>query len=491
MPEAAGSPYIKPEPKSPSPMTAPAFGRAPKRQKLPHQDPQEVSYDRPRYDGPRYAEPRLDDSRYDQGTNGSNNDHERYAPRTYRDERAAATVYERPDYSYYSRIVDEPVIVREVPRRDQELHDDRHRATSSQYGGHPQQSPTPYPVQYAPREPQPARPVLHAAVEGPSRAGYPVAVHTAHREVYEAPRINLRPGIDRDHSRSPGMRARTPAMGPPTRIQEPSRIIVDEFGREYIEPPRPPTTAIRPSAAPPSRPSEREIIYQRAPPPVRAASRLPDTFEEGGIIYRRASPAYAAPRRVVTPAGLRGPRPPRLPTQRVRAADRRRPSPPRITSRCGRGRSGGSWTSAPASTCSERPARGLRSRSATKWQRPRAYGGERLGSVRPEMPVREYGAQAVSVRHPDVRREYAAAAGSAFSEVARREMVAQPLGTEYGVRSDADMAHRAYNVRPVEPPSSIYGRPLPLGDDVTYVDRPRGGEPDLVYSNPPHRDVYR
>ena len=89
-------------------------------------------------------------------------------------------------------------------------------------------------------------------------------------------------------------------MGPPR--PPPTRIIVDEFGREYIEPPRPP---MRQSAAPAIRQGEPEVVYDRAPP--RAVSRLgrPEGYAEEGVVYAGSPATYGMARRVSDPARIR------------------------------------------------------------------------------------------------------------------------------------------------------------------------------------------
>ncbi|KAK4112183.1 hypothetical protein N656DRAFT_768835 [Canariomyces notabilis] len=255
---AAASPYIKPEPRSPSPLTS-QFARPNKRQRRSEQQPLEVADDEPRYDQRAPAE----------GTY-----QERYQPVVVRQERVVG--YERGD-EYHLRRGEDPALV--APPRYETVYYDDYRAP-----------PEPTGTQYIPEVRAVRAAPGHA--EGPYDDGV-----TYYRDVRAASRMSVRPAlVYPDRSQSPVMYERPAgAMPPPKR-----RVVVDAFGREYLEPVRA-TTVVREEAisdlrGPVSVPEHR---YERILPP-RAVSRRPDYRDDDGLLYRPASPAYVAPRRVVT-----------------------------------------------------------------------------------------------------------------------------------------------------------------------------------------------
>ena len=130
-------------------------------------------------------------------------------------------------------------------------------------------------VPCTPSEVRPVRAASHAIVD---------------RRVHEEPRYyrepvaraSVRPDADRERSRSPVYRARSPLpMGPP---RQPIRIVIDEYGRKYYDPG--PAPSMRQSVAPPTRYRDAEVVYERAP--IRTVSgRVPaEAYEEDGVIYR-------------------------------------------------------------------------------------------------------------------------------------------------------------------------------------------------------------
>ncbi|AEO66994.1 uncharacterized protein THITE_2115645 [Thermothielavioides terrestris NRRL 8126] len=256
---AAASPYIKPEPRSPSPLT-PQYARPSKRQRHSQQQPLEVQDDEPRFEQRMPVEEGYQ---------------ERYHPRVVRQERVVG--YERVD-PYGSRH-EEPILVTS-PRYERVYYDDHRAPPSSHY------PPGPEPAQYVPREVRTVRPAARL-VEAPYEedAAY-------YRDGHAASRMSVRPAAYPDRSQSPAGYERPPAAMPPPRAP-PRRVIIDSFGREYLEPARTATVVREEVTAEPRGP------YERALPP-RALSRRPETFDDDAILYRPASPAYAVPRRVVT-----------------------------------------------------------------------------------------------------------------------------------------------------------------------------------------------
>lgn len=290
------SPFIKPEPRSPSPLTAPQFPRPNKRLRQ-GQAP-----------GPEHGS---DESRAEEIVESAHSSS--YPPRFYRDDRAA--VYSSP-LGQHVRQDPRPNVLTESPRYEREYHEDVRPVETIRYVR--RVSPGAHAYPYPPSEVRTIRSVSRATVERP----YP------YYDSRDPPRTVVRPATDRDRSRSPiRIEERPPVtMGPPQRPA--SRVVVDEFGREYIDPsPRPEpiiirrsvaprpmyadreeyydpgrttTRVIRRSVAPASVHGEPELIYERAPP--RATSVMPGSgrFDEEVVYHRPASPAgYATTRRVI------------------------------------------------------------------------------------------------------------------------------------------------------------------------------------------------
>lgn len=241
-PGAEDVPYIKSEPQSPVPVTAPQFARPQKRQK--RQSDHEIMQSAP----------------------------ERQPSRQYGGEYAPTTASAYSGPGYYT------------PRPEGRI------VSSSTYGFAPEYtsghrvsaSAQPYPAQYAPNDPYSA-----PAAPGPPPPGsiYEKEPSRVYRDAYEASRMSARPEPNRARSRSP--------MGPPAGPA--MRIVVDASGRRYYEPPPPPVT-YRQSVPPLTRTDEPEIIYEKS---VRAESRRPE-YAENGVLYRTEPSPYVGGRRIVT-----------------------------------------------------------------------------------------------------------------------------------------------------------------------------------------------
>ncbi|KAJ2896037.1 hypothetical protein MKZ38_005922 [Zalerion maritima] len=401
------SPYIKPEPRSPSPVSAPAYSRPNKRQRqsggsrqIPVQD---LTFDEPRYEQVQPAQS------------------ERFPSRQYRDGRYTVA-YEDP------RRPTAPIV--QSPRFERGLFEERRASTQVRQP----RSPGSTFVQYA--EPPPQRTA--------SQAG-----QAYYREVpHDEPRINARSEVVRERSLSPG-------MGPPRS----TRIIVDQYGREYYEPARP--AAIRQSVAPTSRHSDPEVIYERALP--REASRRPDAFDDGGVVYaRRASPTYAVPRRVIT-------QPEYAPQAEYRSYRQReysaRPAgaPEEFVMR------------APVERRFEETPREFVTRATSvrpaaepvRYEMARDYG--RVQSVRPDMQLREH----LPGGPPD----------------GRRSVIQQPVAREYTSHSAEQQVIRQEYIRPAE--ERYYERPGRSGEEIAFIERPRGATQEIVYADDARREVYR
>ncbi|KIL92781.1 hypothetical protein FAVG1_03961 [Fusarium avenaceum] len=408
-PEAESTPYIKAEPRSPSPMNAPSYIRPNKRQRYTQQQPDDPGYEEVRY------EPHLG--------------HYPPEPLQHRQERDSRLPisYERVGFSS-QRAASTTVPGSTIYRRE--------------YADEPYASNRPYAIEQSPLIPaHPQRQSVGGTGssqvrpnDGYQRPSWPYSgAHEASPATF----------------RSEGDVFMTPHRPAPT------RIIVDAFGREYIEPPRP--TIIRQSAAPPARSGEPEIVYERAPP--RKPQGM-ETYEEGGAVYRRRSPSYM-PRRVVTQ--------PEYISQDYR--DQR--THEHSTRALGPSGEFIEVMAPPERRRMEDGAReyitrptSVRPMEPIRYEVARDYG--QVQSVRPEPPVRQY---ATSV-HPENRRE-----------------AAQPYGREYGaLTAEQGGVRQEYSTRPVE---RYYNQPMRGGEEIAFIERPRGATQEIVYADDARREVYR
>ncbi|KAK1594412.1 uncharacterized protein LY79DRAFT_668687 [Colletotrichum navitas] len=414
--QAPDEPYIKPEPRSPSPMSAPSFVRPQKRLR------------RQADEDPHYALP------------------DRQFSRSYRDE-GAAPAYEpqeyrlRPvsqavtsgDYGYGREYVEEPRVPNgaEYVRRVQ--------------------SPGVYAVHSAPNEIYATSPAASVDRYGREPARY-------YRDGYEVMRMSARPMADRARSRSPVMRDRaSPLMGPPK--APPARVVVDPAtGRQYYEP----VSVVRQSVAqPPLRPGEPEMIYERAP--IRAESRRPGPDpRDDDVLYQRTSPIYAAPRRVVTQPEYAISDAHRVYRHREYSARSMVPSGEEyIPARGG----------LEQRRIIEEPPREYMMRATTarpaetvRYELPREYG--RVQSVRPEqLPIQDYASVPM---HPEARLEVIQPGPRSYSV---RPSEPQVIRREYSVRP---MEQQQYYGQPLparpEPEVSYIERPRVAAQEVYYAD---------------------
>jgi hypothetical protein len=426
------SPYIKPEPRSPSPFAVAPLPRPQKRQRQSGQYAAELNYDEPRFEPGEEVQERVT---------------ERFK------EVRAPQGYER----YEDRYEAERPRLNPGHRRVEREDDDYRRVSTGQYVRQPQSTAV-YTVPYQPSEIRPVRPASHANVDR--------RVQEEPRYYREpVPRASVRPDADRERSRSPIMRERrSPVlMAPPRKAM---RIVVDEYGNEYIDPT--PVPPMRQSMAPPIRYRESDVVYERAPMRAVSARAPVEAYEDDGVIYRRPSPPI--PRRVITQPEYAVPAPPEYRSYRqreysvrpsamappgeefvqIRAPERRHVSHYEEPHR--------EYTRAP----SVRP-------EPMRYEIPREYVG-RLQSVRPEAPPREY---ATSV-HPEARREMVPQPQREYSArpaeaIPRREHLTAPEGERY--------YEEVQGRRPVE---------------VAFIERPRARESSvMVYADDVRREVYR
>ncbi|KFY36645.1 hypothetical protein V494_05009 [Pseudogymnoascus sp. VKM F-4513 (FW-928)] len=251
------SPYIKPEPRSPSPFQAAPLPRPHKRQRQTIQQGAGLDYDEPSEDAMAMqpiAVPRTRDVR------------PRHVQRG--DDRLG-----------------EPMEIDQPPRQRIMRDEAPSRRIVSQEIYRDPPSPAMYAVPYPQYEQRPVRASSRMVADT-----YYQEPQGYYREPPVAPGAVIEIDSNQDRSLSPIL------MAPPPRMA-PSRIVVDEYGRQYYT--AAPTTA-RQSVAPQPRIIDDNYYYDRAPP--RAIRRpVQHSYEDDGVIYRRASPQqYVPQRRVIT-----------------------------------------------------------------------------------------------------------------------------------------------------------------------------------------------
>ncbi|KAH6996344.1 hypothetical protein BKA56DRAFT_153691 [Ilyonectria sp. MPI-CAGE-AT-0026] len=406
-PEAEATPYIKPEPRSPSPMNAPSYIRPNKRQRYAQRPEDETGLEAPQTSSAPY---------------------EPYPGRLQRDDRIPVG-YERtaiyPQRAASAAGAGGPVYGREYT-------DDRYVSGVPYFMAQPSLVPASHPDHHQAQLSSQMRPG-----EGYPRPSWP------YQGAYDTPPMSVRPESEA-------------FLAPPR--PPPTRIVVDAFGREYIEPQRP--TVVRHSVAPPMRSGDPEVIYERTAP--RAVSRHTgvESYEQGGAIYRRASPSYM-PRRVVTQ--------PEYISQDYRDSRQReystRPmAPPNEFVEVMAPPERRHVEDGPREFISR--ATSVRPAEPVRYEVSRDYA--RVQSVRPEGPVRQYPASV----HPEARRE-----------------AAQPYMRDYGSRPvEAAVVRQEYSMRPVE---RYYDQAMRGGEEIAFIERPRGATQEIVYADDVRREVYR
>ncbi|KAK3940631.1 hypothetical protein QBC46DRAFT_313147 [Diplogelasinospora grovesii] len=448
---AAASPHVKSEPRSPSPLTAPPFARPAKRQRQSQRQPAEINPNEPRHNQPAAAEDRYQDQ--DQ-------------PRVLGEERIVG--YERaeepyPSGSNYSGYPSTAL------RYERGYHDDGRPLPSARPLQPDSPSVHPAPL-YPPREVRTVRAASHAVAD--SRYREPAAGY--YQDARSASRMSMRPAAYRDRSRSPVMYERSAtAVGPAK--PPPRRIVVDEYGREYVEPARP-VTVIREPIGPEALVPDAEVIYERTVPVHRAVSRRPDMPGQEAVVYRPPSPSYPAPRRVVTQPEYA----PDYRAYRERDYSMAPPSGEYVPSRARlEGR-----------TVIEQPSREYIARATSvrppvepvRYEPPSAAGYERRVAA-PEEPSRDFfGTRAASVRPPETVARYEVPVGGY-----ERRVVDEPHAREYVPLRPASVRPGSETVVRYEAPRE-YGGPVRIGSV-----RPEMQVPLREYVPPPsvHQDARR
>lgn len=242
--------HIKAEPRSPSPISGPAYIRPTKRQRQSNGQAQTAPHDEMAYD------PAMPGGPSENRENPQQQQHRQdRQPRGYE---SSATGTAAPAGTRISReYVAEPVMT-----------DDGYR-----------------------REYMPAVPMQYSA-RG-SHLGRPVSQMVGLPDTYQDGALTYGNSAQTArYSVNPDGEAFHEASRP-----QPARILVDAYGREYIEPPR---QIIRHSVAPSPLPGEPDRLYERAP--TQAASRYPSgaALEERGYMYAQPPSPYNAPRRILT-----------------------------------------------------------------------------------------------------------------------------------------------------------------------------------------------
>ncbi|CAG8982492.1 hypothetical protein HYALB_00002272 [Hymenoscyphus albidus] len=501
--DTPNSPYIKLEPKSPSPYAVAPLPRPPKRQRQQDQYAAELNYD----DQPRHEAPIRTRSRPEEIVEGARASRpfeiveDRYEPEFRQPDNAYRRI-EREDEGY-RRVVPDALVPR--PRSPVDMY-------AAPYSG----------------ESHPIRAASHALIE--RRVEEP----RYYKDL--GPRTIVRPDADRERSRSPSMRDTRPLpMGPPRR---PVRIVLDEHGREYYDPgpayAPTPSSSYRQSVAPPSRYREGDIVYERAP--VRAvSSRVATEYEEDGVIYRRGSSLSAAPRRVVTQPEYAMAPPAEYRSYRereysVRPTAMAPPGDEYTPVRAPEFRHTSQYDESPREYIPRPPIEGTPIEYASRpisvrpeavryevrGEAPREYA--RAPSVRPEAvryeirgePLREYG-RAPSVRPEPIRYETREEAYGSRAMSVRPEVRYEPARESYisrvSVRPEVPPREYASSVRPeaqddghirrgamAPPKGERYYEEAPRcrPSEIAFVERPRARESSVVaYADDVRRELYR
>ena len=348
VPDANVSPYIKPEPRSPSPIFAPAYIRPNKRQRQAQGRVVDLEY-----------EPRLEPP-------PANGHAGQVLTQPYRDERIPL--------GYESAGV--------YPQR----------AASMAYPGEPR-----YVRQYVDDHRMPAE--GHLRSYGPQSTlpvPYPPSVGYASRQVPPPIAGDGYREQPRAYGEFPGDRVRVASDGEsfgPAPGAAPPRMVVDEFGREYYDPAHP---AVQRPMASSVGPGEPGVVYERLPPRTASRQAGPEPRGDGVRHSTQAPPAYAVmPRRIVTQPEYAGYD---YRDGRGREYSARPMAPPGEFVEVGGPRERRYFGEAPghlARAASMIPV------DAVRYEMPPGYG--RVQSVRPEVPGREYAASV----HPDSHRELA------------------------------------------------------------------------------------
>lgn len=429
-PEAEASPRIKVEPRSQSPVTAPAYTRPTKRQRQSQGHANESERPEPRHTQPP-----------------SNASYEQQPSQVYRGERAPIT-YQAPE--------PRRIIVRHAQgtepatalNYDRDFIDDR-LASGEGFIRLPHSNERYVRRDYA-RETDALDRARHGTIvrepyvisEGPYRE--PTRVY---HEPLEAPRASILPEGES-------------FIVPP---RPPTRVMVDSYGREYIEP----ALSARQSVAPLPRSGEPEVIYERRPPTQSLSGHhgagVP--YNESGVVYTRPLSVYDPVNRVFVS------QPPESPYDHRDGQYREHQLQQR----------GYIQLSGP------HDRRIVEERPIEYASRPVGY--QASDRVRLEPTGQPY--YRMHSIHPDASGREATSA-STIRYDSRRPEGSQPYIREYvgSPMQRAPTVHREYSVRPSE---RYQGPPAPTrgSNEIAFIEQPRAATREIVYLDDVRREVYR
>ncbi|KAL6896335.1 hypothetical protein GGI43DRAFT_113689 [Trichoderma evansii] len=428
--EAEASPRIKVEPRSQSPVTAPAYSRPSKRQRQSQGHANESERSELRYTQPP-----------------SNTSYERQPSQVYRGERAPVT-YQAPE--------PRRIVLRHAPgtesatalNYDRDFIDDRH--VSGEGFIRPPPSGEHYVRRDYARETEALDRVRHGTIvrepyvisEGPYRE--PARVY---HEPLEAPRASVRPEGES-------------FIVPP---RPPTRVMVDSYGREYIEPAIP---SARQSVAPLPRSGEPEVIYERLP--AQSLSGHPGA----GVPYNERDVVYARPLSVYDPVNrVYVSQPPEYPYDHRDGQYREHQLQQR----------GYIQLAGPHDRriVEERPIE----------YASRAVGYQPSDRVRLEPTAQPY--YRMHSTHPEAGGRDPASA-STLRYDSRRADGPQPYIREYvgSPMQRPPTVHREYSVRPSD---RYQGPPAPTrgSNEIAFIEQPRAATREIVYVDDVRREVYR
>lgn len=429
-PEAEASPRIKVEPRSQSPVTAPAYTRPSKRQRQSQGHANESERSEPRYTQPP-----------------SNASYEQQPSQVYRGERAPVN-YQAPE--------PRRIVLRHAPvtepatalNYDRDFINDRH--VSGEGFIRPPTSGEHYVRRDYARETDALDRVRHGTIvrepyvisEGPYRE--PTRVY---HEPLEAPRASVRPEGES-------------FIVPP---RPPTRVMVDSYGREYIEPA---LSSGRQSVAPLPRSGEPEVIYERLP--AQSLSGHPGAgvpYNESGVVYARPLSVYDPVNRVYVS------QPPEYPYDH----------------RDGQYREHQLQQRGYIQLAGPHDRRIVEERPIEYASRPVGY--QPSDRIRLEAAGQPY--YRMHSSHPEAGgREPTSASTLRYDS--RRPDGPQPYIREYvgSPMQRPPTVHREYSVRPSE---RYQGPPAPTrgSNEIAFIEQPRAATREIVYVDDVRREVYR
>ncbi|KAL7938076.1 hypothetical protein V8C35DRAFT_290805 [Trichoderma chlorosporum] len=430
-PEAEAGSRIKVEPHSQSPLTAPAYSRPSKRQRQSQGHANESGQPEPRYARlpPNAAYEPL--------------------PQAFRTEQAPVA-YHGPGHAPYmpqsvssSSIHGEPV---GEPNRNGDFPGDR-RLSGERYARPPLSGES-----YARQAQPPPRDVVSYHHPSPREIHGPAAVPQVitydsyrepiriYREPLEGPRASVRPEGES-------------FIIPP---RPPTRVMVDSYGREFVEPVIP---SGRQSVAPLPRSGEPEVIYERLPPRLSSSNLGNAPYNEGNVVYARPLSVYD-------------------PTRRIYVSEPEYP----YDHRDGQYREHQLQQRGYIQIVRSHDGRIIEERPADYVPRPAGYRPSRfepvppyirMHSIHPDAAGRDYnGSVHMDGRHPEGPQPYA------------REYAGSPL-------QRSSTVHREYSMRPSERYHEPHRGATRGPEEIAFIERPRGASREIVYVDDVGREIYR